>query len=110
MKTRIFSLFVIAVMAISTLSAQTSFQSGLEKAKTSNKKVLINIYSDNDTWSQKMETVYSSGNIMNYINSNFVYVKLNGEGSDKINYNEKNTLRHRLQNFWAQRGTLRMYF
>ena len=89
MKTRIFSLFVIAVLAISTLSAQTSFQSGLEKAKTSNKKVLINIYSDNDTWSQKMETVYSSGNIMNYINSNFVYVKLNGEGSDKINYNGK---------------------
>ena len=89
MKTRIFSLFVIAVLAISTLSAQTSFQSGLEKAKTSNKKVLINIYSDNDTWSQKMETVYSTGSIMSYVNENFVYVKLNGEGSDKINYNGK---------------------
>ena len=104
MKTRIFSLFVIAVLAISTLSAQTSFQSGLEKAKTSNKKVLINIYSDNDTWSQKMETVYSSGNIMNYINSNFVYVKLNGEGSDKINYNGKEYTSASLAKFLGATG------
>ena len=89
MKTRIFSLFVIAVLAISTLSAQTSFQSGLEKAKTSNKKVLINIYSDNDTWSQKMETLNSHESIMNYVNENFVYVTLNGENSDKIIYNGK---------------------
>ena len=104
MKTRIFSLLVLAVLAISTLSAQTSFQSGLEKAKTSNKKVLINIYSDSDTWSQKMDKVYSTGNIMNYINENFVYVRLNAEGSDKINYNGKDYTSASLAKFLGATG------
>lgn len=104
MKTRIFSLLAIAVLAVSTLSAQTSFQSGLEKAKTSNKKVLVNIYSDNDTWSQKMDKVYSTGNIMNYINENFVYVRLNAEGSDKINYNGKDYTSASLAKFLGATG------
>ncbi len=104
MKTRIFSLLAIAVLAVSTLSAQTSFQSGLEKAKTSNKKVLVNIYSDSDTWSQKMDKVYSTGNIMNYINENFVYVRLNAEGSDKINYNGKDYTSASLAKFLGATG------
>ena len=104
MKTRIFSLLAIAVLAVSTLSAQTSFQSGLEKAKTLNKKVLVNIYSDNDTWSQKMDKVYSTGNIMNYINENFVYVRLNAEGSDKINYNGKDHTSASLAKFLGATG------
>lgn len=104
MKTRIFSLLAIAVLAVSTLSAQTSFQSGLDKAKTSNKKVLVNIYSDSDTWSQKMDKVYSTGNIMNYINENFVYVRLNAEGSDKINYNGKDYTSASLAKFLGATG------
>ncbi|MFA7361655.1 MAG: DUF255 domain-containing protein [Candidatus Kapaibacterium sp.] len=104
MKTRIFSLLVLAMLAISTLSAQTSFQSGLEKAKTSNKKVLVNIYSDSDTWSQKMDAVYSTGSIMNYINENFVYVKLNGAGSDLINYNGKGYTSASLAKFLGATG------
>lgn len=104
MKARIFSLLVLAVLAISTLSAQTSFQSGLEKAKTSNKKVLVNIYSDSDTWSQKMDVVYSSGNIINYINDNFVYVRLNAESSDKISYNGKDYTSASLAKFFGATG------
>ncbi len=104
MKTRIFSLLIVTILAISTLSAQTSFQSGLERAKTSNKMVLINIYLDSDTWSQRMETVYSTGSIMNYINENFVYVKLNGEGSDKINDNGKEYTSASLAKFLGATG------
>ncbi|MFA5010417.1 MAG: DUF255 domain-containing protein [Ignavibacteria bacterium] len=104
MKSRIISLLVLAVLATSTLSAQTGFQSGLENAKTSNKKVLINIYSSTDTWSQKMEQVYSTGNIMNYINENFVYVKLNGEGSEVIKYNGNDYTSASLAKFFGATG------
>jgi thioredoxin-related protein len=89
MKTKIFSLIIFLAFAVITTNAQTTFNDGLAKGKSANKKILINVYSDNDTWSQKMDNVYSSGNIMNYVNSNFVYVKLNANGSDKISYNGK---------------------
>lgn len=104
MKTRIFSLLVIAVLTISNLIAQTNFQSGLETAKTSNKKVLVNIYLDSDTWSQRMETVYSTGSIMNYINEHFVYVKLNGGGSEKVVYNGKDYTAASLAKFFGATG------
>ena len=104
MKTKIFSLLVLAVLAIGTLSAQTSFQSGLDMAKNSNKKILVNIYSDSDAWSKKMDAVYSTGSIMNYVNENFVYVKLNGEGSDKINYKGKEYTSASLAKFLGATG------
>jgi thioredoxin-related protein len=94
MKNKIF--FVILAIAgmftIATMcSAQTvyNFNEGLEKAKSQNKKVLVNIYSETDSWCVKMETVYTNESIKSIINSNFIYVKLNGQGSEKYIYNEK---------------------
>ena len=71
--------------------AQTtySFNEGLSIAKTNNKKVLISIYIDSDSWCEKMQSVYSTDNIKNYINNNFVFVKLNAQGSEKYSYNGK---------------------
>jgi thioredoxin-related protein len=79
--------FVVALMMICPLIySQTSFSDGLSKAKSGGKKVIVNIYSESDSWSQKMDKVYLNDKISSYVNSVFVYVKLNGNGSEKISY------------------------
>ncbi|MBN1634283.1 MAG: hypothetical protein JW917_08980 [Ignavibacteria bacterium] len=86
------SLLLILILAIAgTLTAQPSknFKDGLADGKSSNKKILVSIYKPDDSWSKKMESVYSTGKISGLISGNFVFVKLNGTGSEKYNYNGK---------------------
>jgi thioredoxin-related protein len=86
--------------------AQTSynFNDGLSKAKSSNKKVLISIYVDGNSWCDKMSSVYSSENIKNYINNNFIFVRLNGQGSEKCTYNGKQYTESELSKFFGATG------
>jgi thioredoxin-related protein len=72
--------------------AQTSysFGEGLNAAKTQNKIVVINIYSDDDKWSQKMQSeVYSDAKIQQLLNSDFIYIKLNGQSQESYTYKDK---------------------
>lgn len=92
MKTTIVILTFCLLSAFAVFSfAQTSynFNDGLSAAKSANKKILISIYIDGDSWCEKMLSVYSSENIKTYISSNYIFVKLNGQGSEKYNYNGK---------------------
>ena len=104
MKTGILSFIFILVFGFMNAKAQVSFNTGLEKAKSSDKKILVNIYSEGDSWSQKMESVYNSSGIMNYINANFIYVKLNANGTDKITYNGKEYTSSSLAKFFGATG------
>jgi thioredoxin-related protein len=81
----------LLVMFIGNAIAQNTylFNEGLSLAKSNNKKVLISVYIDSDSWCEKMQTVYSSDNIKNYINNNFVFIKLNAQSSEKCTYNGK---------------------
>lgn len=92
--------FVLAINAYS----QVSFSEGISKAKSSNKKILVNIYSENDSWCLKMEGIYAMDNIRNYVNSNFVYVKLNANGSEKITYAGKEYTASSLSKFFGATG------
>lgn len=103
MKARIFSL-VIALLTAVTLNAQTTFSDGLSKGKSQNKKIVVNIYSENDTWSQKMDQVYSNSAISSYISANFIYVKLNANGSDKVSYGGKDYTSASLAKFFGATG------
>ena len=103
MKARIFSLVMILMMA-GVLSAQTSFSDGLSKGKSQNKKIVVNIYSESDAWSQKMDKVYTNGNISSYVSANFVYVKLNANGSDKVNYGGKEFTSASLAKYFGATG------
>jgi thioredoxin-related protein len=86
----IIAICILAVFAGNAISQTTySFNDGLSAAKKNNKKVLIGIYVDNDSWCEKMSSVYAAENIKNYINSNFIFVKLNAQGSEKCTYNGK---------------------
>ncbi len=103
MKAIIVSLLIVFLMA-GIVNAQTSFSDGLSKGKSQNKKILINIYSESDTWSQKMDQVYSNGSISSYISTNFVYVKLNANGSDKLSYGGKEFTSSSLAKYFGATG------
>ena len=87
-------------------SAQTSynFEEGLAKAKALNKMVLINIYIESDIWCSKMESVYSNDAVKSLVNSNFIYVKLNGQGNEKYNYNGKQLVASELAKHFGVTG------
>lgn len=64
-----------------------NFQDGLELAKSENKKVLINVYTDWCKWCKKMDSeVFTNLDVLQYINNKFIPVKFNGESSNKIVY------------------------
>ncbi|MCX6160091.1 MAG: DUF255 domain-containing protein [Ignavibacteriae bacterium] len=106
MKTKIVLTIALLLTVISSAYAQTSysFADGLNKAKSQNKKVLINIFSESNAWSQKMDLIYALDNIRNYVNSNFIYVKLNAGGSEKISYGGKDYTAASLAKFLGATG------
>lgn len=94
---------MIMLMA-GVMYSQTSFSDGLSTGKSQNKKIVVNIYSESDKWSQKMDQVYSSSNISGYVAANFVYVKLNALGSDKVSYGGKEYTSASLAKFFGATG------
>jgi thioredoxin-related protein len=92
MKKIIVSLIVLfALINVTKLTAQTSydFNTGIELAKSTNKLIIINIYKPQNSWFKKMESeVYSSGKVSGALN-NYVYIKLDADGSQTYTYNGK---------------------
>ncbi len=90
--TNIYKILIILILfATAAVFAQPAknFKDGLAEGKSSNKKILVSIFNPEDSWSKKMETVYTCGKINSLISGNFVFVKLNGTGTEKYNYNGK---------------------
>lgn len=64
-----------------------SFSDGLKLAKSENKKVLIDVYTDWCEWCKKMdEEVYANSTVKNYLASKFILIKLNAESEKKHNF------------------------
>ena len=84
-------LALITLIVAANSNAQTtgwnSFDSGLEAAKSSNKKVLIDVYTDWCGWCKKMDAeVYTDAAVKDYLGKNFVIIKLNAESDGTIHY------------------------
>lgn len=91
MKTRnLLILVVTLVISVAHSYGQTSysFNDGLEAASSSGKMIFLDIYSPSDSWSQKMDQVYSDAAVKSAL-SGFVWIKLNAGSSDRFNYNKK---------------------
>lgn len=101
-------LFIISLVVVlfSNSIAQTtySFNEGLSKAKDNNKKVLLSICSESDSWCEKMQAVYSSENIKNYINANFIFIKLNVQSNEQCTYNGKQYIARDLVKIFGATG------
>lgn len=78
-------LIVTILLLYSGGYSQYNFNDGLKAAISTGKMVLVSIYTPDDAWSKKMESVYSNSKVSSLM-QNFIFVKLNGSGSETYNY------------------------
>ena len=96
MKKLINSLIVVFLLFTFTgLKAQVSFQSGtfqqmLEKAKTENKILMVDFFTDWCKWCVELEMkVYSDPQVASYANTNFINYKIDAEKGEGIELAKK---------------------
>ena len=74
----------------STRGGWNSFDAGLELAKINHKKILVDVYTDWCGWCKRMdEEVYSDPRVKEYLEKNFVLIKMNAEAKGTIHYKGK---------------------
>ena len=58
------TIFLLFVLCSVSFSQTYNFTDGINAAKSLNRKIIVEIFSDNDNWSKKMESeVYSSAKV-----------------------------------------------
>jgi thioredoxin-related protein len=67
-----------------------NFNEGITEAKKTNKKVLIDVYTDWCSWCKKMDaSTYSDKEVTEYLGERYVLIKLNAESEKKLSYKDK---------------------
>lgn len=67
-----------------------TFDEGIALAGQTNKKVLVDVYTDWCGWCKKMDSeVYTDKGVIDALNNAFVLVKLNAESDKSVRYNGK---------------------
>ena len=67
-----------------------TFNEGIAEAKKTNKKILVDVYTDWCGWCKKMDaSTYGSNEVSKYLNERYVVIKLNAESEKKLNYKGK---------------------
>jgi thioredoxin-related protein len=65
-----------------------SFDEAVGEAKKTDKKILIDVYTDWCGWCKRMDSqTYSNKDVESYLSQKYVLVKLNAESSRKLHYN-----------------------
>ena len=86
-------LVIFCVLAITSISLSKEpqwkkFNEGIAEAKMSGKKILVDVYTDWCSWCKKMDAgTYPNKKVSDYLSKNYVIIKLNAEGNEKISYN-----------------------
>ncbi len=66
-----------------------SFDAGLREARKSNKKILIDVYTDWCGWCKKMDKeVFAHAKIAPFLSDQYVLIKLNAESPAKVEYKD----------------------
>ncbi|MEZ4924923.1 MAG: DUF255 domain-containing protein [Saprospiraceae bacterium] len=67
-----------------------SLEEALEKCKTENRKIFVDVYTDWCGWCKHMDsTTFSNPAVANYLNDNYYPVKLNAEQTEDIQFKDK---------------------
>jgi thioredoxin-related protein len=87
----LFVLFVgmqlMPATASETSLAWYNFNDGLAEAKKTNKKVLIDVYTDWCGWCKKMDSqTYANKLVADYLKRQYVIIKLNAESNKQVRY------------------------
>ena len=81
------------------------FEQGFAEAQKSDKKVILDVYTDWCGWCKKLDKdVYSDRRVVNYLNQHYVVVKLNAEDTSKISYKDKTSSKAQLAGAFGVRG------
>jgi len=65
---------------------------GLQQARTSQRPVIVDVYTNWCGWCRRMEKdVYGKAEVADYLRKNFVTIKLNAEASEPATYEGKRT-------------------
>ncbi len=103
--TAVLKITVLLLLFSGTVFSYTDFENALEKAKTGNKRVIVDIYTDWCGWCKKMDVdVYGNSEIKKIIDENFVFVKLDAECNDKLSYNGKQYTEQELAAYFEASG------
>ncbi|MSQ45612.1 MAG: DUF255 domain-containing protein [Ignavibacteria bacterium] len=66
-----------------------NFNDAVKVSEKSNKKLLVDVYTDWCSWCKKMDSnVYANEKVLEYLNKKFVVVKLNAEGKTTVNFKD----------------------
>ncbi|MBZ0201684.1 MAG: DUF255 domain-containing protein [Ignavibacteria bacterium] len=85
------AVFLIAFSSSVSLYSQLSFNDALAKAKSEDKMIIVDVYTDWCGWCKKMDAeVYGNSVIKEIVEEYFIFVKLDAEGTGSITYNGKN--------------------
>lgn len=85
----------LTIIVLSTVSfgkepQWKNFNDGLAQAKKSGKKVLVDVYTDWCSWCKKMDAnTYSDMKVREYLQKNYIIVKLNPEKDGEVMYDGK---------------------
>jgi len=89
-KVKLFIIFFFVISAGSVSFAELTFEEALAKAKSENKKLIVDIYTDWCGWCVKMDKdVYGNAEIKKIVEENFIFVKLDAESKNKHTYSGK---------------------
>ena len=101
-----FITLIFLLLSFSYSYSQTSygFNDGLNAARTSGKKVFIEIYTDSDNWSKKMDSeVFTSAKVQGLL-SDFVFVKLSPESPGNYSFGKNEYSGVELAKFFGATG------
>jgi len=80
-------ILLIASVSYSKEPQWKKFNEGIAEAKKSGKKILVDVYTDWCSWCKKMDaSTYPDKKVSEYLAKNYVIIKLNAEGNEKISY------------------------
>ncbi|MBS1517047.1 MAG: thioredoxin family protein [Bacteroidetes bacterium] len=81
--------FIFTFFSAAHSQTSQNFDSGLKAAKSSGKMIVLDIYSDSDNWSKKMDAeVLSSSKVQSALGG-FVFIRLNIDDGKNYSYNGK---------------------
>jgi thioredoxin-related protein len=87
------------------------YNEGIAEAKKSNKKILLDVYTDWCKWCKKLDVeVYENDKVAAYLKKYYVLVKVNGEGSEILKFNNKEISETQLTAAMGVTGYPTMFF
>ena len=104
LKIKSIAVVLLVFSCISALS-QSTFEDALKKAKKEDKRVIVDVYTDWCGWCVKMdEEAYSNKEVKKLLKENFIFIKLNAEGTGKIKYKNKEYTETELATYFEVSG------